>query len=122
MAPDEKRPGQILNELRELLVAYAKQETVDPLKKLGRYLGFGLGGAVMLGTGVILLLMGMLRGLQRIDLFNDSDGAIDTATAGFTPTAWSWVPYAATALAALLIVAVAAGGISDKKKAGGEGK
>ncbi|MBV6507280.1 MAG: hypothetical protein JJLCMIEE_00321 [Acidimicrobiales bacterium] len=118
----EKSPAQVVTELKELLVAYAQQETVEPLKKLGRYIGFGVGGALMLGLGFVLLLMGLLRGLQRIELFNDSEGAVDLVTEGFTPTAWSWAPYVITALVAVVIVALAASGISDKKKAGGRPK
>ena len=52
-------------ELWELVVAYFKQETVDPLKGLARYVGFGLLGAMLMGTGIFFLAMGGLRALQR---------------------------------------------------------
>ena len=47
-------PQQTIRELKDLVVAYAKQETIDPIKGLGRFVGFGVGGAVLLGTGVLL--------------------------------------------------------------------
>ena len=40
-----------VRELRELVVAYAKQETVEPIKGLGRYVGFGLGAGILIGLG-----------------------------------------------------------------------
>lgn len=55
---------QVASELWELSTAYAKQETIDPLKGLGRFLGFGVGGAIVLGLGSILLLLAGLRALQ----------------------------------------------------------
>jgi hypothetical protein len=57
-------PQQTIRELRDLVVAYAKQETIEPLKGLGRYIGYGVGGAVLLGFGVFFLSMGVLRVLQ----------------------------------------------------------
>jgi hypothetical protein len=57
-------PQQTIKELRDLVIAYAKQETIEPLKGLGRYLGFGVGGAVLLGFGVFFLSMAVLRVLQ----------------------------------------------------------
>jgi hypothetical protein len=57
-------PQQTIKELRDLVVAYAKQETIEPLKGLGRYLGYGVGGAVLLGFGVFFLSMAVLRVLQ----------------------------------------------------------
>ena len=40
-------PQQTVRELKDLVIAYAKQEATDPLKGLGRYVGFGLGGALL---------------------------------------------------------------------------
>jgi hypothetical protein len=73
-------PQETIRELKELVIAYAKQETVDPLKGLGRYVGFGVGGALLLGAGVMFLAIGALRALQS-----------QTGTT-FTGN-WSWVPY-----------------------------
>lgn len=55
---------QVASELWELSTAYAKQETIDPLKGLGRFLTFGVGGAVLLAIGSALLLLAGLRALQ----------------------------------------------------------
>ena len=74
---------ETVNDLVELLKAYAKQETVGPLQRLGRYLGFGLGGSVVIATGCILLLLGLLRVLQ-------------TETGSTFTGSWSWAPYAIT--------------------------
>jgi Putative Actinobacterial Holin-X, holin superfamily III len=57
-------PQQTIAELKDLVIAYAKQETVDPIKGLGRWVGYGLGGAVLLGAGVFFLAMAVLRALQ----------------------------------------------------------
>ena len=57
-------PQQTIRELKDLVVAYAKQETIDPIKGLGRFVGFGVGGAVLLGTGGFFLAMAILRALQ----------------------------------------------------------
>jgi putative superfamily III holin-X len=87
----EKSPQQTIQELRELVVAYFKQETVDPLKDLGRYVGFGIGGAFIIGFGVLFLATGALRALQT-----------ETGTT-FTGN-WSWAPYAIV-FAALIVLA-----------------
>jgi len=64
------KPSDQVNELRELVVGYAKQETVEPLKRLKRFLAFGVSGAMCVGIGVSFLLLGLLRGLQQVDFFN----------------------------------------------------
>jgi len=88
---DAKSIPQVASELWELSVAYAKQETIDPLKGLGRFLTFGVGGAVLFGLGSILLLLSALRALQT---------ETDTTFTGNL----SFVPYLIVAAAALLLV------------------
>jgi hypothetical protein len=63
-----------------MVVTYVKQQTLIPLKQLGRYVGFGLLGSLLLGFGVVFLALGGLRLLQT-----------ETGTT-FTDD-WSWVPY-----------------------------
>ena len=60
---DKSLPGEA-QELWQLVVGYAKQETLDPVKNLGRWVGFGLGGALLGSLGAVLLLLGALRLLQ----------------------------------------------------------
>ena len=87
---DTKSIPQVASELWELSVAYAKQETVDPLKGLGRFLGFGIGGAILFGLGSVLLVLAGLRALQT---------ETDTTFTG----SWSFVPYLIT-LAVLALI------------------
>lgn len=60
---DDSFPG-LARDLVTLVVAYVKQETIDPIRGLGRYLGFSLGAVVVGGLGVILLELGVIRLLQ----------------------------------------------------------
>ena len=68
LSSDEATPARTetasLGEVIEFVKAYAKQETVGPLKGAGRWIGFGAAGAVCLGLGLSLLLLGLLRLLQ----------------------------------------------------------
>lgn len=90
MAQARNASGTV-NELKDLLVTYAKQETVDPVKSLGRYLGFGLAGSLLMGLASIFLPLALLRALQA-----------ETGTA--LTGNWSWVPYAATLVAVAVVV------------------
>ena len=47
-----------------LAVAYAKQETIDPVRALGRYLLWGTLGALVMCFGFVLLVLGALRFVQ----------------------------------------------------------
>jgi hypothetical protein len=87
----DKPPQQQIRELRELVIAYFKQETLDPLKGLARYVGFGVLGATLIGAGVSFLAIGGLRALQ-------------TQTGTTFHGNWSWAPYGIT-IAGLLIIA-----------------
>jgi hypothetical protein len=86
-------PQQTVRELKDLVVAYAKQETTDPLKGLRRYVGYGLAGALLMGTGVGFLAVGLLRALEgnRGWLFHGN---------------WSWVPYAIDVIGLVVIAAL----------------
>ena len=86
-------PQQTIRELKELVIAYAKQETVDPLKGLLRYVAFGIAGALLIGTGVTFLAMGALRALQ-----GDRRGPHFTGN-------WSWAPYGIVVVGAAVIAA-----------------
>lgn len=96
--PAPKGPVEQLMELKELVVTYARQETIDPLKTLGRYLGFGIAGALLIGIGWVFALLALLRGMQRIEFFNEfwePDGGT-----------WSWLPYLIVTVVGTLVVAV----------------
>jgi len=84
---------QLVIELRDLIVEYFKQETLVPLKQLGRYVAYGVLGALLLGFGAVFLGLAGLRALQ-----------IETGSA--LTGNWSWVPYVIVVVALLL-----AGGI-----------
>jgi len=74
-------------DVKDLLVAYAKQETVDPLKGLGRFVGYGAAAMFLIGIGAIELTIALLRLLQS------ETGSPLTGN-------WSWVPYLVTLLVA----------------------
>jgi hypothetical protein len=80
---------QVAKELWELIVEYFKQETVVPLQQLGRWVVYGLLGALLLGSGVLFLATSALRALQT-----------ETGTT-FTGN-WSWVPYVIVTVALLV--------------------
>jgi hypothetical protein len=78
--PSRPSLPQLVIELKDLVIAYLRQETVVPLKQLGRYLAFGIAGSLLMGVGVILMSLGLLRLLQ-------------TQTGDTFTGDWSWVPY-----------------------------
>ncbi len=92
-----------VSDLWQLVVAYFKQETIEPIKGLQRFVAYGLLGSLAMGLGGVLIVLGLLRLLQTVDAFDGN---------------WSVVPY--------LITLVAAGGAAgaavkagsrDRKKA-----
>jgi hypothetical protein len=76
------------------VVDYAKQETLGPLKGLGRFVAFGVAGSVFLAIGLGVLLLAGLRAMQT-----------ETGTT-FSGTR-TWMPYLATAGAAVVIAGLA---------------
>jgi hypothetical protein len=98
----QKGTSQIISELWEMVRAYAKQETVDPLKQLWRFVAFGTAAAVIGGVGVILVLLAVLRALQA-------------ETGPHLTGSLSWVPYLATLGVATILAALSGLAITRKK-------
>src|SRR6185312_2667849 len=78
----------------KLTVDYLKQEALEPLKGLGRFLLWGVVGSLAIAVGILLLLVGVLRLLQT-----------ETGTA--LTGDWSWVPYAVVIVLGLGVIGVA---------------
>ena len=60
----DKTPKRQAEDFKDLVVAYAKQETLDPIKQSVRYVRNGVGGALIIAMGVAFLAVGTLRMLQ----------------------------------------------------------
>ena len=96
----KRRGAKTLNGLKDqgrdvvdLVVRYLKQETVGPLKALGRFVVYGTVGSFVLGVGVILFLVAVLRALQE-------------ETAVFHGNL-SWIPYLIVAVLGVLVIVIA---------------
>ncbi|MGB1655514.1 MAG: hypothetical protein ACPHJY_14080 [Acidimicrobiales bacterium] len=85
----------------ELIKAYARQQTLDPLKGSGRWVGMGLLGSVLLVVGGVSMTLALLRVLQE-----------ETGT-NFTGNL-SWVPYLLTMT--VLIAVMVLLGLRIRKK------
>jgi hypothetical protein len=90
---DDKSLPALASELVDLVIRYAKQETLDPLKSLARFLGWGVAGSICLGTGLVLLSLALLRALQQ-ELAPHLSGNL------------SWIPYLALVAVAIGVIAV----------------
>jgi hypothetical protein len=82
-------------EFVDLVIAYAKQETLGPLRGLGRFVLAGMVATIFWSVGAILLLLALLRALQ-------------TETGSTFGGNLSWLPYVITAIASLAVLALAA--------------
>ena len=87
----------------ELVIDYLKQETLEPLKGLGRYMVFGIAGSVALAVGLVVLAVALLRLLQ-------------TETGSTFHGSWSWAPYLLTLVAVVAVAVIAALAIGRGQK------
>lgn len=78
------------SEFARMVVDYAKQETLGPIKALGRFVAWGVVGSVLLSVGLLLLVLALLRALQD-----------ETATFHGN---LSWVPYLICLGAAAVVI------------------
>jgi len=81
-----------LEEVRDLLLRYFREQTVQPLKELGRFILYGAIGSIFVAFGVVIGLLGLLRMFQ--DLFPVLDGSL------------SFIPYLIVVVLALLVGAL----------------
>ena len=100
---EEKGTAEVVADLWQLVKDYAKQETVDPLKGLGRFVGYGAVAMLLIGIGAIELTVALLRLLQ-------------TETGSPLTGNWSWVPYLVTLLVASGVTYLALKAVNRKPK------
>lgn len=102
---NDKSLPALVSELWQLTLTYLKQETIVPIKNLGRFVLWGAAGAILMAFAVLLLMLGGLRALQ-------------TETDGTFATTLSFVPYLIVVAAALVIAAISGSRIGKAKKKG----
>jgi hypothetical protein len=88
-----RRESASVGEVIEYVRDYALQETVEPLKGVGRWIGVGAGAAASLGLGLFLLMLGLLRLIQ-----SEWEGIAEGGT--------SWIPYAIVLIVTALLILV----------------
>jgi hypothetical protein len=96
--PDAPRSDKSLpslgSELLDLVRAYAKQETIEPISGLARFVAFGVAGSALLGIGTLLVSLSLLRALQ-------------TETGETFDGNWSWAPYIITFVLCAIVIGLA---------------
>jgi flagellar biosynthesis protein FliQ len=81
-----------LDEIKDLAFKYIKEETIQPIKQMGRFVAWGAAGSLLVGFGFFFLLFGALRFLQ--EQFKVLDGTL------------SWIPYLIVVVLAAIIIAL----------------
>ena len=90
-------------ELKELVVTYAREQTIEPIKGLGRFVAWGLAGSTVLALGLVLLVLALLRVLQT---------ELDTVFDGN----WSFAPYVITLVVCVVVAGMAAKAIGSARR------
>lgn len=93
----------LASELWQLVRGYIKQETVDPLKGLARFVGYGIVGSTLLSLGLFLWVLALLRALQ-------------TETGSRFTGNLSWLPYVITLVLCAVVAGLAARAIGSHKR------
>lgn len=103
-SPDKQKSlPTLVSELKDLVVAYARQETVVPIKGLGRFVAFGVAGSSALAAGLLLLSLALLRVLQ-VETGRTFAGRL------------SWAPYLITLLACAAVVVLSGRAIGSRRR------
>lgn len=75
---EQQLPKGTIDEVKAMVTDYAKQQTLEPLKRLGDWVKFGVAGALFLCIGGFLIGLGLLRLFQKWE---------------WTDGNWSFAPY-----------------------------
>ena len=108
--PDDRPSGEAslpttVTELWAMIKAYAKQETIGPLKGILRSVAFGIAGSLVLSIGLVLIALAALRALQ-------------TETGSTFTGSWSWAPYLLTLVVLGVVIAAALGATRKRPSPG----
>ncbi len=107
-------PAEITEELSDvwrLIVGYAKQESVAPLRGIGSFVRFGLIGMIAFAIGAAFAALAIVRALQA-----------ETTLGGGN---WSFVPYLASLVGCAVVLGFAVRSVAKtpwKAKAKGDEK
>jgi hypothetical protein len=101
--PQPKTIPEVIVDLKDMTVTYARQETVEPLKGLVNFFKFGFAGSVLVALGTIELTLFILR-------------VLETETGTALTGNWSWVPYAVALLFDALVTGLFILFIKSKEK------
>ena len=99
----QKSLPTLATELWELVLAYLKQETVEPVKGVLKFVAWGLVGALLLAVGLVILAVAVLRVLQ-------------VETRPHWTGHWSWVPYLLTVVAVGVVAGLVASRIGAARR------
>jgi hypothetical protein len=84
-------PRANLSETFTLIRRYVVQETLTPLRTLGRLLAYGLAGALLSTLGLVFALIGVLR-------------VLETETGSAFAGNWAFAPYLLTAAVGAAVI------------------
>jgi uncharacterized membrane protein YidH (DUF202 family) len=93
--------GVSIGEMIEFVKTYVRQETLGPLRGAGRWLALGTAAAVVLGFGLMLMMLGLLRLLQT-EWERSATGRL------------SWLSYLIVLVVVVSILAITVSRISKK--------
>ena len=103
VAKDSAKSGAAgAKDVFKLSLDYLKQETKGPLAGIGRMLAAGIAGAFLIGTGLVLCGMALLRGLQSA--FAKESSVPKVAGEGSLSGSFSWAPYLLAALGCMVAI------------------
>ena len=101
----QKSLPTLATELWELIVSYLKQETLEPIKGLGKFVAYGLVGSLLLAIGLVMMAIAVLRVVQ-VETRPHWGGHL------------SWLPYVVTIVAVGAVALLVASRIGVERKKG----